>query len=261
MDAHRIRSEPYYQSVADEVALFEAAYAKRLPLLLKGPTGCGKTRFVEHMAWRLGRPLVTVACHEDLSAADLVGRWLLDADGTRWQDGPLAQAARHGALCYLDELVEARADTTVVIHPLADTRRVLPIAANNELLTAHPDFALVVSYNPGPLAREMKPSTRQRFCALEFRHPAPEAEATIVARESGVGLDVSAAIVAFGVRTRRLQGHGLDEGASTRMLVHAAVLAAQGVATRRACRMAVVDALSDEPGVHDALVAALDASF
>jgi nitric oxide reductase NorQ protein len=261
MDAHRIRSEPYYQSVADEVALFEAAYAKRLPLLLKGPTGCGKTRFVEHMAWRLRKPLVTVACHEDLSAADLVGRWLLDADGTRWQDGPLAQAARHGALCYLDELVEARADTTVVIHPLADTRRVLPIAANNELLAAHPDFALVVSYNPGPLAREMKPSTRQRFCALEFRHPAPEAEATIVARESGVGLDVAAAIVAFGVRTRRLQGHGLDEGASTRMLVHAAVLAVQGVATRRACRMAVVDALSDEPGVHEALVAALDASF
>jgi len=261
MDAHRIRSEPYYQSVADEVALFEAAYAKRLPLLLKGPTGCGKTRFVEHMAWRLGKPLVTVACHEDLSAADLVGRWLLDADGTRWQDGPLALAARHGALCYLDELVEARADTTVVIHPLADTRRVLPIAACNELLAAHPDFALVVSYNPGPLAREMKPSTRQRFCALEFRHPAPEAEATIVARESGVGLDVAAAIVAFGVRTRRLQGHGLDEGASTRMLVHAAVLAVQGVATRRACRMAVVDALSDEPGVHEALVAALDASF
>jgi nitric oxide reductase NorQ protein len=261
MDAHRIRSEPYYQSVADEVALFEAAYAKRLPLLLKGPTGCGKTRFVEHMAWRLRKPLVTVACHEDLSAADLVGRWLLDADGTRWQDGPLALAARHGALCYLDELVEARADTTVVIHPLADTRRTLPIAANNELLAAHPDFALVVSYNPGPLAREMKPSTRQRFCALEFRHPAPEAEAAIVARESGVGLDTAATIVAFGVRTRRLQGHGLDEGASTRMLVHAAVLAVQGVATRRACRMAVVDALSDEPGVHEALVAALDASF
>ncbi len=261
MDAHRIRSEPYYQSVADEVALFEAAYAKRLPLLLKGPTGCGKTRFVEHMAWRLRKPLVTVACHEDLSAADLVGRWLLDADGTRWQDGPLALAARHGALCYLDELVEARADTTVVIHPLADTRRTLPIAANNELLAAHPDFALVVSYNPGPLAREMKPSTRQRFCALEFRHPAPEAEAAIVARESGVELDTAANIVAFGVRTRRLQGHGLDDGASTRMLVHAAVLAVQGVAARRACRMAVVDALSDEPGVHEALVAALDASF
>ena len=261
MDAHRIRSEPYYQSVGDEVALFEAAYAKRLPLLLKGPTGCGKTRFVEHMAWRLGRPLVTVACHDELSAADLVGRWLLDADGTRWQDGPLALAARHGALCYLDELVEARADTTVVIHPLADTRRMLPLTARNELLAAHPDFALVVSYNPGPLARELKPSTRQRLCALEFHYPAPEAEAAIVAHESGLALDAAAAIVAFGVRTRRLQGHGLDDGASTRMLLHAAQLAVQGVAPRRACRMAVVDALSDEPGVHEALVAALDASY
>jgi len=261
MDAYRIRSEPYYQSTGDEVALFEAAYARRLPLLLKGPTGCGKTRFVEHMAWRLGRPLVTVACHDELSAADLVGRWLIDAEGTRWQDGPLALAARHGAICYLDELVEARADTTVVIHPLADTRRVLPLAARNELLAAHPDFALVVSYNPGPLARELKPSTRQRFCALEFHYPAPEMEAAIVAREAGVSLDVAAGIVAFGVRTRRLQGHGLDDGASTRMLVQAALLTTQGIAPRRACRMAVADALSDDPGVHEALVAALDASY
>ena len=261
MDAYRIRSEPYYQRTGDEIALFEAAYAKRLPLLLKGPTGCGKTRFVEHMAWRLGRPLVTVACHDELSAADLVGRWLIDAEGTRWQDGPLALAARHGAICYLDELVEARADTTVVIHPLADTRRLLPLAARNELLAAHPDFALVVSYNPGPLARELKPSTRQRFCALEFHYPAPEMEAAIVAREAGVPLDVAAGIVAFGVRTRRLQGHGLDDGASTRMLVQAALLAAQGIAPRRACRMAVADALSDDPGVHEALVAALDASW
>ncbi|MFT3953924.1 MAG: CbbQ/NirQ/NorQ/GpvN family protein [Piscinibacter sp.] len=261
MEAYRIRGEPYYQRAGDEVELFEAAYAKRLPLLLKGPTGCGKTRFVEHMAWRLRKPLVTVACHDELSAADLVGRWLLDTEGTRWQDGPLALAARHGAICYLDELVEARADTTVVIHPLADTRRVLPLAARNELLSAHPDFALVVSYNPGPLARELKPSTRQRFCALEFHYPAPETEAAIVARESGLALDAAANVVAFGVRTRRLQGHGLDEGASTRMLVHAAVLAAQGVAARRACRMAVVDALSDEPGVHEALLAALDASY
>ena len=261
MDAYRIRSEPFYQRTGDEVALFEAAYAKRLPLLLKGPTGCGKTRFVEHMAWRLGRPLVTVACHDELSAADLVGRWLIDAEGTRWQDGPLALAARHGAICYLDELVEVRADTTVVIHPLADTRRALPLAARNELLAAHPDFALVVSYNPGPLARELKPSTRQRFCALEFHYPAPEMEAAIVAREAGVPLDLAAGIVAFGVRTRRLQGHGLDDGASTRMLVQAALLAAQGIAPRRACRMAVADALSDDPGVHEALVAALDASY
>jgi nitric oxide reductase NorQ protein len=257
----RVTAEPFYQPVGDECQRFEAAHARRLPLLLKGPTGCGKTRFVEHMAWRLGRPLVTVACHEDLSAGDLVGRWLLDAGGTRWQDGPLTLAARFGGLCYLDELVEARTDTTVVIHPLTDTRRMLPLAQRNEIVHAHPDFQLVVSYNPGPLAREMKSSTRQRFCALEFGHPSPEQEAAIVARESGLALAACTPIVAFGLRTRRLQGHGLDEGASTRMLVHAATLVAQGLALPAACRMALVDTLSDEPAVHDALVAALDAAF
>lgn len=259
--AWRLAAEPYYQATGDEIACFEAANARRLPLLLKGPTGCGKTRFVEHMAWRLQRPLVTVACHEDLSAGDLVGRWLLDADGTRWQDGPLTLAARHGAICYLDELIEARADTTVVIHPLTDTRRMLPLAACNELIHAHPDFQLVVSYNPSPMARPMKSSTRQRFCALEFHYPEPEREAGIVARESGLDIARSASIVAFGVRTRRLQGQGLDEGASTRMLVHAAALVLQGLTLAAACRMAMVDALTDEPGVHEALAAALDASF
>ena len=230
-------------------------------MLIKGPTGCGKTRFVEHMAWRLQRPLVTVACHEDLSAGDLVGRWLLDADGTRWQDGPLTLAARHGALCYLDELVEARADATVVIHPLTDTRRMLPLAQRNEVVQAHPEFQLVVSYNPSPMGREMKTSTRQRFCALHFDHPTPEREAGIVARETGLDIGRSAAIVAFGVRTRRLQGLGLDEGASTRTLVHAAQLTRQGRSLAEACRMAVADVLSDEPGVQEALHAALDASF
>jgi nitric oxide reductase NorQ protein len=259
--AWRLATEPYYQPTGDELAQFEAACVRRLPLLLKGPTGCGKTRFVEHMAWRLQRPLVTVACHEDLSAGDLIGRWLLDADGTRWQDGPLTLAARHGAICYLDELVEARADTTVVIHPLTDTRRMLPLAQRNELVQAHPDFQLVVSYNPSPMAREMKTSTRQRFCALAFSYPEPEREAAIVARESGLDIGRSAAIVAFGVRTRRLQGQGLDEGASTRMLVHAAVLVVQGLTPATACAMAVVDALSDDIGVHEALRAALDASF
>ena len=243
--AWRLAAEPYYQPIGDEVAQFEAACARRLPLLLKGPTGCGKTRFVEHMAWRLQRPLVTVACHEDLSAGDLVGRWLLDAQGTRWQDGPLTLAARFGAICYLDELVEARADATVVIHPLTDTRRMLPLAQRDELVHAHPDFQLVVSYNPSPMAREMKTSTRQRFCALAFDYPAPEREAGIVARESGLDIGRCAAIVAFGVRTRRLQGQGLDEGASTRMLVHAALLVQQGLALPAACRMAVADALSD----------------
>jgi nitric oxide reductase NorQ protein len=261
LDDWRVTVEPFYQPVGDECRHFEAAFERRLPLLLKGPTGCGKTRFVEHMAWRLGRPLVTVACHEDLSAGDLVGRWLLDAGGTRWQDGPLTLAARFGGLCYLDELVEARADTTVVIHPLTDTRRMLPLAQRNEIVHAHPDFQLVVSYNPGPLAREMKASTRQRFCALEFGHPSPEQEAAIVARESGLALTACTPIVALGLRTRRLQGHGLDEGASTRMLVHAATLVAHGLALPAACRMALVDTLSDEPAVHDALVAALDAAF
>jgi len=261
LQAWRLTHEPYYQPTGDELPLAEAACAQRLPLLLKGPTGCGKTRFVEHLAWRLDRPLVTVACHEDLSASDLVGRWLLDAEGTRWQDGPLTLAARHGGLCYLDELVEARPDTTVVMHALTDTRRMLPLAQRNELVTAHPDFRLLVSYNPGPTARELKPSTRQRFCALAFGYPAPEAEAGIVAHESGLDLARSAALVAFGLRTRRLQGQGLDDGASTRMLVHAALLVMQGVALATACRVAVADALSDEPAVLEALHAALDAAF
>jgi nitric oxide reductase NorQ protein len=261
LQAWRLQAEPYYQPTGDEVAHFDAAAARRLPLLIKGPTGCGKTRFVEHMAWRLQRPLITVACHDDLSAGDLVGRWLLDADGTRWQDGPLTLAARFGAICYLDELIEARADTTVVIHPLTDTRRMLPLAQRNEVVAAHPDFLLVVSYNPGPMAREMKPSTRQRFCALAFAYPEPEREAAVVARESGLDISRCAGIVAFGLRTRRLQGQGLDDGASTRMLVHAALLVVQGLAPSAACAMAVVDVLSDEPGVHQALRAALDAAF
>ncbi len=261
LGAWRLAEEPFYQAVADELPLFEAACARQLPLLLKGPPGCGKTRFVEHMAWRMNRPLVTVACHEDLSATDLVGRWLLDAEGTRWQDGPLTLAARHGGICYLDELVEARADTTVVIHALTDTRRMLPLAQRNELLRAHPDFRLVVSYNPGPQVREFKASTRQRFCALALAYPDAEREAAIVAHESGLALAGCAAIVAYGLRTRRLQGQGLDEGASTRMLVHAAQLAMQGVALATACRVAVVEALSDDEAVLDALHAALDAAF
>ena len=259
--AYRLLREPFYQPNADELIFFQAVHAQRLPLLLKGPTGCGKTRFVEHMAWRLRRPLVTVACHEDMSAGDLIGRWLLDADGTRWQDGPLTLAVRFGAICYLDELVEARANTTVVIHPLTDTRRMLPLAPCNEIVHAHPDFQLVVSYNPAPMAPEMKPSTRQRFCAMAFAYPEPEREAGIVARESGLDLARASAITAFGVRTRRLQGAGLDEGASTRMLVHAARLAVQGLSPPAACRLAMVDALSDDADVREALCSALDASF
>ncbi|MBP6226045.1 MAG: CbbQ/NirQ/NorQ/GpvN family protein [Rhizobacter sp.] len=255
--------EPWYQPIGDECTLFEAAYARRLPVLLKGPTGCGKTRFVEHMARRLGRPLVTIACHDDLSASDLTGRWLLDAGGTRWLDGPLTTAVRTGAICYLDELVEARSDTTVVIHPLADSRRVLPLDKCNQLVHAHPDFALVVSYNPGYASHHkvLKPSTLQRFCGIEFGPPEAEIEARIVAHESGIDPALAVRLVALGARTRRLQGQGLDEGASTRMLVHAGVLMQQGVAAQAACRMALVTPLTDDPDLAQALRAAVDATF
>jgi nitric oxide reductase NorQ protein len=260
---YRLEREPYYRNVGDEVSLFDAAFALRMPLMLKGPTGCGKSRFVEHMAWRLGKPLITVACNEDITAGDLVGRWLLDADGTRWQDGPLTLAARHGAICYLDEIVEARADTTVVIHPLSDARRILPIEKLNQLVHAHADFHLVVSYNPGyqNVMKDLKTSTRQRFAAIEFGFPAAAIEAEIVAHESDLSLEAAAKLVALGERTRRLKGHGLDEGASTRMLVHAGALMARGVDAVIACRMAVVLPLTDDPDMAQALEAAVEASF
>jgi len=258
--AWRIGSEPFYQPQGDEHDRFEAAWSRRLPLLLKGPTGCGKTRFIEHMAWRLGRPLLTVACNEDTTAGDLLGRWLLDAEGTRWQDGPLALAARHGAICYLDEIVEARPDAVVAIHPLTDTRRMLPLDRASEVVRAHPDFMLVVSYNPGG-SRELKSSTRQRFCGLAFGYPDPEIEAAILMREGGVDVELASALVGLGRRTRRLAGHGLEEGASTRMLVRAAQLLRQGMAARAACIAALVVPLTDDPTLHDALVAAVDAAF
>lgn len=259
----RLSEEPFYQPVGDEMAAFDAARSARLPVLLKGPTGCGKTRFVEHMAWRLGLPLITVACHEDLSAGDLAGRWLLDAQGTRWMDGPLALAARHGAICYLDELLEARADTTVLLHPLADTRRVLPLERCGELLRAHPDFQLVVSYNPGyqGLLKGFKPSTRQRFVALGFDYPAPATEAAIVAHEGGVDEALAQRFVQLAERTRRLHDAGLDEGASTRMLVHAALLVRAGRSARAAAVQAIADPLSDDPELGNVLRALVHASF
>ena len=259
----RIVAEPYYAPSAGEIAAFEAAASLRMPLLLKGPTGCGKTRFIEHMAWRMGRALVTIACNEDTTAADLVGRWLLDADGTRWHDGPLTFAARHGAICYLDEVVEARPDTTVIIHPLADTRRVLPIEARNELVRAHPDFLLLASFNPGyqGLGKGLKPSTRQRFCAMDFDYPEAEIEMAIVAHESGVDAQTARRLVALGRKTRTLQDAGLEEGASTRMLVHAGGLVTQGMTAGEACRMAVVSALTDDADLFAALSAAVDAAF
>ncbi|HSD61011.1 MAG TPA: CbbQ/NirQ/NorQ/GpvN family protein [Burkholderiales bacterium] len=263
VDQYRITTEPYYRPVADEVELYEAAYSVRMPMMLKGPTGCGKTRFVEYMAWKLGKPLVTVACNEDMTASDLVGRFLLDASGTRWQDGPLAIAARHGALCYLDEVVEARQDTTVVIHPLTDTRRVLPLEKKGELVHAHPDFQLVISYNPGyqSLMEDLKQSTKQRFGALDFNYPSHEVEAEIVAHEGGVSRELANKLVSVAERARNLKGHGLDEGISTRMLVYAAGLIAKGVEARAACRVALVRPITDDPDMRDALDAAVNTYF
>jgi len=263
IEDYRIGAEPWYRPVADEVALFTAAWGARMPVMLKGPTGCGKTRFVEHMAWKLGRPLVTVACNEDMTASDLVGRFLLDADGTRWQDGPLAFAARHGAICYLDEVVEARQDTTVAIHPLTDTRRALPLERKGELLRAHPDFLLVISYNPGyqSLMKDLKQSTKQRFGALDFTWPDPAIEAEIVTHEAGVDAETAAKLVEIGTRARNLKGHGLDEGVSTRMLIHAGKLIAGGVAPVPACSMAIVCPITDDPDMRDALDAAVATYF
>lgn len=229
--------------------------------MLKGPTGCGKTRFVEHMAWTLGRPLVTVAAHEDMTAADLAGRWLLSAEGTVWQDGPLTTAVRGGAICYLDEIVEARQDTTVIIHPLTDSRRILPLEKYGEVVTAHPDFHLVVSYNPGyqSAVKDLKESTRQRFVAIGFDYPDPEREAAIVVREAGAAPALAALLVQVGQRSRNLRGTGLVEGASTRMLIHAARLVQGGIALRRAIGAAMVLPLTDDADLQAALHAAIDA--
>jgi nitric oxide reductase NorQ protein len=259
----RLRSAPFWQPVDGEEQAFEAAASARLPILLTGPTGCGKTRFVEHMAWRLRRPLVTLACHEDLTAGDLAGRWLLDAEGTRWQDGPLTLAARHGAICYLDELVEARSDALVVVHPLADSRRVLPLERRGELLHAHPDFLLVASYNPGyhGLHKALKPSTRQRFTALAFDYPDADAETAIVAAEGGIERTLAARLVALAGRTRRLQSDGLEEGASTRLLVHAAQLVRAGLPPRAACLQAIATPLTDDPELARVLTGLVHAAF
>ena len=251
----RVDTEPYYHASGDEIAVFESAARRRLPVLLKGPTGCGKTRFVEHMAWRLGRPLVTVSCHDDLTTADLVGRYLVVGEDTVWLDGPLTAAVRGGAICYLDEVVEARKDTTVVIHPLTDSRRLLPIEKRGELVKAPDDFLLVISYNPGyqSVMKELKQSTRQRFVALEFDYPDAGTEAAIVATEGGIDPALAKQLVKLGELTRNLKGAGLDEGASTRLLVHAAQLIADGLDPAVACTAGIARALSDEPDMRTAL--------
>jgi nitric oxide reductase NorQ protein len=262
-DQFTVKREPFYKETGNEVSLYEAAYARRMPVMLKGPTGAGKSRFVEYMAWKLGRPLITVASNEDMTASDLVGRFLLDKDGTKWQDGPLTMAARIGAICYLDEIVEARQDTTVVIHPLTDHRRQLPLDKKGELIEAHPDFQLVISYNPGyqSLMKDLKQSTKQRFAALDFDYPGAALEAEIVATETGVDAETAGKLVQIAHRSRNLKGHGLDEGISTRLLVYAGQMIAEGVEPRAACQMTLVTPLTDDPDMRETLQAAVETFF
>ncbi|MCK6524463.1 CbbQ/NirQ/NorQ/GpvN family protein [Myxococcota bacterium] len=251
-DDFLLRDPPWYVPVEDEVSLFEHAHASKLPVLLKGPTGCGKTRFVSHMAARLGRPLVTVACHEDLTASDLLGRFLLLGDETVWVDGPLTIAVRHGAIVYLDEVVEARNDTMVVIHPLTDDRRMLPIEKLGQVLHAPDNFMLVVSYNPGyqSVLKEMKQSTRQRFISLDFTYPKPDVEQQVVAKEAGCSAEVAARLVKVAQKVRNLTDRGLEEGVSTRLLIYAGRLIARGVPERRACDVAFARTLTDDPDLR-----------
>lgn len=277
---HRLTVEPWYRPVGDEVKLFEAAFAERLPVLLKGPTGCGKTRFVEHMAWRLFRhdatrhdatrddaarselatPLITVACHEDLTATDLVGRYLLVDDQTTWMDGPLTRAVRRGGIAYLDEIVEARKDTTVLIHALTDYRRMLPIEKRGEMVDAHEDFLLVISYNPGyqSVLKDLKTSTRQRFVSLEFDYPAVEVEAQIIAHESGVDPATAERLAVIGEKVRHLREHGFEEGVSTRLLIYAGQLIQRGIDPRRACDAAISRAITDDGEVQQAVGEIID---
>jgi nitric oxide reductase NorQ protein len=274
--------EPFYLPIGDELELFTAAFNQKIPVLLKGPTGAGKTRFVEYMAWKLGRPLtiikdvsdrdgesqqalplITVACHEDLTASDLVGRYLLEGDETRWIDGPLTRAVKAGAICYLDEVVEARKDTTVLIHPLTDHRRILPIEKRGHVLEAAEGFLLVISYNPGyqSALKDLKHSTRQRFISVEFGHPPREVEARIIAHESGVGPAIAEDLAKLGEKVRNLKEHGLSEGVSTRLLIYAGRLIAEGIAPRRACQVAVVWALTDDLDVQRSIEEVVSAIF
>jgi len=264
-----ITEEPYYIPLGDEVEVFTSAYRARLPVLLKGPTGCGKTRFVEFMTYRLGKelglslPLITVACHEDLTGSDLVGRYLLKGEETLWVDGPLTRAVKHGAICYLDEIVEARKDTTVLIHPLADYRRILPIEKRGEILEANENFLLVISFNPGyqSVLKNLKHSTRQRFVAIEFHYPAKEVEARIIAHESGVDFDTAMDLAKLGEKVRNLRDQGIEEGVSTRLLIYAGQLIVQGIKSRRACEIAVAQAVADEADVVKGIKEVISAIF
>ncbi len=281
IEEYVLHEEPYYKPVGDEVELFEAAYKQRMPILFKGPTGCGKTRFIEHMAWRLGRPLtvvkgpnkaakdgssvplVTIACHEDLTASDLVGRYLLEAEGTRWIDGPLTRAVKAGGICYLDEVVEARKDTTVLIHPLTDHRRILPVEKLGQIIEAQEGFLLVMSYNPGyqSALKDLKQSTRQRFIAMEFDYPPRDIEAEIVQHESGVSPEFALSLAKLAEKVRNLREHGLQEGVSTRLLIYAGRLIVQGIKPRRACQVAVSWALTDDRDVQRSIEEVVSSIF
>jgi nitric oxide reductase NorQ protein len=255
IEDHYISAEPFYLSIGNEIQAFQAAYDLRLPVMLKGPTGCGKTRFLEYMAWKLSLPLITIVCHEDLTASDLVGRYLLKGQETVWMDGPLSLAVKHGAICYLDEVVEARKDTTVVIHPLTDDRRILPQEKRGLLLEAHPNFLLVISYNPGyqSVTKDLKHSTRQRFVAMDFSYPPPDREQKIIITESGVEAETAERLVRLGEMVRNLRQHGLEEGISTRLLVYAAKLMRKGLAPLIACEHAVIQAMTDDPEMQEAI--------
>jgi nitric oxide reductase NorQ protein len=264
VEDYRITEEPFYLPIANEVRLFESAYKQKIPVLLKGPTGCGKTRFIEYMSWKLhgtggkgadGVPLITVACHEDLTASDLVGRYLLEGDTTRWIDGPLTRAVKVGAILYLDEIVEARKDTTVLIHPLADYRRMLPVEKRGELYEAADGFLLVISFNPGyqSVLKDLKHSTRQRFIAIEFGYPDREQEAEILAKECGCTTEVAMSLAKLGEKLRHLKSQGLSEGISTRLLVYAGKLITDGIPPALACETAVVWSLSDDAEVQNAI--------
>ena len=280
IEEYKLTEEPYYVPVADEIELFEAAYKQRLPLIFKGPTGCGKTRFVEYMAYRLGveltkatksadnedglnLPLITIACHEDLTASDLVGRYLLEGDQTVWIDGPLTRAVKVGGICYLDEVVEARKDTTVLIHPLTDHRRILPVEKRGELLEAAEGVLLVLSYNPGyqSALKDLKHSTRQRFVSIEFDYPPVDLEAQIVEHEAGIDKDTAYQLAKLGEKIRNLKEHGLGEGASTRLLIYAGKLIAQGIPARRACQVSVNWAVTDDHSIQQSITEIITSIF
>ncbi|MFL2755779.1 MAG: CbbQ/NirQ/NorQ/GpvN family protein [Dehalococcoidia bacterium] len=278
IEEYHLKEEPYYVPLADEVELFEAAYHQRLPLIFKGPTGCGKTRFVEYMSYKLGveltkvskdsdgglnMPLVTIACHEDLTASDLVGRYLLEGDQTVWLDGPLTRAVKAGGICYLDEIVEARKDTTVLIHPLTDHRRILPVEKKGELLEAAEGFLLVLSYNPGyqSALKDLKHSTRQRFISIEFDYPSRDKEAEIIQHEAGIEENIADQLATLGEKVRNLKEHGLEEGASTRLLIYAGKLISQGIPARRACQVSVNWAVTDDVAVQNSITELINTIF